>query len=126
MPLRLPVFFGLVTDPDSASGWAIDEGTRGSGEEIYRSPCDETPTPLMRCVFGNIRRWLTFKWSRRAYCPCDCVNAARGSFETFGRVLSFSEHAVYVLHAFQKKTRQTPRADIELAARRYRMIGEEP
>ena len=36
------------------------------------------------------------------------------------------EHAVYVLHAFQKKTRETPRADIELAARRYRMIGGEP
>ena len=36
------------------------------------------------------------------------------------------EHAVYVLHAFQKKTRETPRADIQLAARRYRMIGGEP
>ena len=36
------------------------------------------------------------------------------------------EHAVYVLHAFQKKTRETPQADIELAARRYRMIGGEP
>jgi phage-related protein len=35
------------------------------------------------------------------------------------------ETAVYVLHAFQKRTRKTPRADIELAARRYRMIGEE-
>ena len=36
------------------------------------------------------------------------------------------EHAVYVLHAFQKKTRKTPQADIELAAGRYNMIGEEP
>jgi len=35
------------------------------------------------------------------------------------------ETAVYVLHAFQKKTRKTPRVDIEVAARRYRMIGEE-
>lgn len=35
------------------------------------------------------------------------------------------ETAVYVLHAFQKKTRKTPRVDVELAARRYRMIGEE-
>ena len=34
------------------------------------------------------------------------------------------EHAVYVLHAFQKKTRRTSQADIELAARRYQMIGE--
>ncbi len=34
--------------------------------------------------------------------------------------------AVYVLHAFQKKTRKTSRTDIELAARRYKLIGEEP
>ena len=36
------------------------------------------------------------------------------------------KHAVYVLHAFQKKTRKIPKADIELAARRYKMIGEKP
>lgn len=35
------------------------------------------------------------------------------------------EHAVYVLHAFQKKTRKTPQADIDIAARRYKLIGEE-
>lgn len=35
-------------------------------------------------------------------------------------------HTVYVLHAFQKKTRKTSRADIELAARRYKVIGERP
>jgi phage-related protein len=34
------------------------------------------------------------------------------------------EHTVYVLHAFQKKTRKTSQADIELAARRYKLIGE--
>lgn len=32
--------------------------------------------------------------------------------------------AVYVLHAFQKKTRKTRREDIELARRRYRQLGE--
>jgi len=31
--------------------------------------------------------------------------------------------AIYVLHAFQKKTRKTAQSDIELAAIRYRMIG---
>ena len=31
--------------------------------------------------------------------------------------------AVYVLHAFQKKTRKTAQSDIELAAMRYKMIG---
>jgi phage-related protein len=35
------------------------------------------------------------------------------------------ENAIYVLHAFQKKTRKTSRMDIELAKRRYRMIGVE-
>lgn len=32
-------------------------------------------------------------------------------------------NAIYVLHAFQKKTQQTRREDIDLAARRYRQIG---
>ena len=31
--------------------------------------------------------------------------------------------AVYVLHAFQKKSRKTSRQDIELARQRYRQIG---
>lgn len=32
--------------------------------------------------------------------------------------------AIYVLHAFQKKTQRTRREDIELARRRFRQIGE--
>lgn len=36
-------------------------------------------------------------------------------------IAKFAE-AVYVLHAFEKKTRQTPKQDIELAARRYREL----
>jgi phage-related protein len=36
------------------------------------------------------------------------------------------EKAIYVLHAFQKKTRKTGQADLDLAARRYRMIGGKP
>jgi phage-related protein len=35
------------------------------------------------------------------------------------------EHAVYVLHAFQKKTQETAKADIDLAAQRYKAIGEQ-
>ena len=31
--------------------------------------------------------------------------------------------AVHVLHAFQKKTQQTAKSDIDLAKKRYRMIG---
>lgn len=36
------------------------------------------------------------------------------------------EAAVYVLHAFQKKTQQTAKTDIDLAKVRYRMIGGKP
>lgn len=36
-------------------------------------------------------------------------------------IAKFAE-AVYVLHAFEKKTRQTPKQDVELAARRYREL----
>lgn len=32
--------------------------------------------------------------------------------------------AVYVLHAFQKKTQQTPKRDIELAADRLRQVRQ--
>ena len=35
------------------------------------------------------------------------------------------EEAVYVLHAFQKKSRKTRKADIELARARYRMMVEQ-
>jgi phage-related protein len=38
-------------------------------------------------------------------------------------VAKFSE-AIYVLHALQKKTRKTTRADIDLARRRFRMLIE--
>jgi len=43
------------------------------------------------------------------------------------RVLYVSklEDAIYVLHAFQKKTQKTAKADIELAARRYRNLLRE-
>lgn len=34
--------------------------------------------------------------------------------------------AVYVLHAFQKKTRKTTKTDIDLAFRRYKLIREDP
>jgi phage-related protein len=36
-------------------------------------------------------------------------------------VASFAE-AIYVLHCFQKKTRKTSQADIELATRRYKEL----
>ena len=35
------------------------------------------------------------------------------------------EEAVYVLHCFQKKTEKTSKADVELAAKRYRELLKE-
>ena len=50
------------------------------------------------------------------------VRARDGAFRVFYVVESATD--VYVLHAFQKKTQRTRKEDIELAARRYRQIGE--
>ncbi|MDE2250471.1 MAG: type II toxin-antitoxin system RelE/ParE family toxin [Gammaproteobacteria bacterium] len=36
------------------------------------------------------------------------------------------EAAIYVLHAFQKKTKRTAKTDIEMGKARYRMIGGKP
>jgi len=36
------------------------------------------------------------------------------------------DDAIHVLHAFQKKTPGTSRLDIEIAKRRYRLIGAKP
>ncbi|MFO0705236.1 MAG: type II toxin-antitoxin system RelE/ParE family toxin [Nitrospira sp.] len=36
------------------------------------------------------------------------------------------EAAVYVLHAFQKKTQQTTKADMDLAKVRYKLIRGKP
>lgn len=33
-------------------------------------------------------------------------------------------NAIYVLHAFEKKTQKTSQKDMELAKRRYKLIGE--
>lgn len=39
-------------------------------------------------------------------------------------VANFAD-AVYILHAFQKKTQRTGQRELEIARRRYRQIGEE-
>jgi len=36
------------------------------------------------------------------------------------------DDAIHVLHAFQKKAARTSRLDIEIAKRRYRLIGVKP
>jgi len=48
-------------------------------------------------------------------------DSANGAFRVM-YVAKFTD-AVYVLHAFAKKTQKTAKYDIDLAARRYKMIG---
>jgi len=49
------------------------------------------------------------------------VRDATGAFRVI--YLATRPEAVYVLHCFQKKTRKTRKADIDLAASRLRQIG---
>jgi len=51
-------------------------------------------------------------------------DSANGAFRVM-YVAKFAD-AVYVLHAFQKKTQQTAKYDIDLATKRYKMIGARP
>ena len=84
---------------------------RQAGYELFmvqvgREPADFKPLPAVGSGACEIR-----------------IRNAAGAFRVV-YVAKFEE-AVYVLHAFQKKTRNTSQADIQLAAQRYRLIGEQ-
>jgi phage-related protein len=49
------------------------------------------------------------------------VRDASGAFRVM-YVAKFAD-AIYVLHAFQKKTQKTSKTDLDLAVRRYKLIG---
>lgn len=49
-----------------------------------------------------------------------CVRDAEGAFRLF-YIAKFGE-AIYVLHAFQKKTQKTPALELELARSRYAAV----
>jgi phage-related protein len=89
-----------------------ESARRRAGYELYmvqsgREPADFKPMPSVGPGAYEIR-------------VRDDVGAFRAIY-----VAKF-QSAVYVLHAFQKKTRKTSQADIERAARRYQvMIGKE-
>ena len=51
------------------------------------------------------------------------VRESSGAFRVI--YVAHSEAAIYVLHAFQKKTQKTPQRDIELARERLRTIRKE-
>jgi phage-related protein len=71
--------------------------------QVGREPADSKPIPVVGQGAREIR-----------------VRDEAGAFRVIW-VASFGE-AVYVLHAFQKKTPRTSRHDVELAARRYRQV----
>jgi phage-related protein len=88
-----------------------EEARRRVGHELFmvqvgREPADFRPMPRVDPGVYELR-----------------VRDDTGAFRVI-YVAKF-EDAVYVLHTFQKKTRKTLRADIELAQRRYKLIGEE-
>lgn len=82
---------------------------RAAGYELFmvqvgREPSDFKPMPGVGPGVHEIR-----------------VRDRAGTFRVI-YVARFDE-AVYVLHAFQKKTAKASRLDIEVARRRYRLIG---
>jgi phage-related protein len=87
------------------------EARRAAGFELWQVQCGLMPSdfkPLLGVGPGayEIRVHVEGEW-RVIY------------------VAKFSDR-IYVLHAFQKKTRKTRKEDLELAHRRYRHIKEHP
>lgn len=87
-----------------------ESARRRAGHELFmvqagREPADYKPMPTVVPGAYEIR-----------------VKDEAGAFRVI--YVAKLEHAVYVLHAFQKKTPKTAKADIDLAAKRYKLIGE--
>jgi phage-related protein len=85
-----------------------DEARRAAGFELYAiqsglEPSDWKPIQIVGPGVKEIRIRILGEW-RIIY-------------------VAKRHEAVYVLHAFQKKTRRTSRQDIDLARQRYKQIG---
>lgn len=85
-----------------------DEARRAAGFELHAiqsglEPSDWKPMQVVGSGVKEIRIHILGEW----------------------RIIYVAKHqeAVYVLHAFQKKTRKTSRQDIDLARQRYKQIG---
>jgi phage-related protein len=85
------------------------EARRDAGHELWQvqaglMPSDFKPMPGVGSGAYEIRIHVQGEW----------------------RVIYVAKHveAVYVLHAFQKKTAKTRKEDVDLAARRYKQIGD--
>lgn len=89
---------------DAMSGFPA-EAKQAGGEELYRvqrglDAIDAAPMPDVGSGVYEIR-----------------ISKAGGWFRVF--YVAKLGDAIYVLHAFQKKTNKTPKADIEIGKRRY-------
>ncbi len=85
-----------------------DEARRAAGFELHAvqsgfEPSDWKPMPIVGSGAREIRIRMLGEW----------------------RVIYVAklQDAVYVLHAFQKKTRRTSQKDVDLARQRYKQIG---
>ena len=72
-------------------------------EQVGAMPSDFKPMPTVSAGAYEVRIKVQCQW----------------------RVIYVAKHggAVYVLHCFHKTTPKTAKADIDLAARRYKLIG---
>jgi len=86
-------------DARSAAGYELEKVQRGE------QPADFKPMPAIGRGVEELRVWDTSGTYRVIY-------------------LARRVEAVYVLHAFQKKTQATPKGDIELARRRLAAVME--
>jgi len=84
-----------------------DDARARAGYEVYRVQLGLEPTDWkpMSSVGDGVRE----------------IRVRTGRAHRLLYVAKFAE-AVYVLHAFEKKTRKTARADIEIAKSRYREL----
>jgi phage-related protein len=97
----------IGTSEDDLADFPLD-AKRAAGFELWQlqigaMPSDFKPMPGVGSGAYELRLHVLGEW-RVIY------------------VAKFAD-AVYVLHAFQKKTQKTRQGDIDLAARRYKLIG---
>ncbi|MCW5576654.1 MAG: type II toxin-antitoxin system RelE/ParE family toxin [Burkholderiales bacterium] len=80
-----------------------------AGHELFMIQCDRLPAD-----------WKPMSGIGPGACEIR-IRVAAGAYRVI--YVARFEDAVYVLHAFQKKTRKTSKGDLELARRRYREAG---
>ena len=91
------------------SRFPVDARNRAGHElfmvQVGREPDDWKPVPTIGAGVAEIR-----------------VKKPSGAFRVI--YVARFEYVIYVLHAFQKKTRKTAMLDVRLAKRRYRDVVE--